>query len=187
MMMKFGFDIDDTLINLREYAFHLYNKKLDQNVSIEEFRKINTLEIHEVFGLKKEDGGKLWMSLAEEIYFSDCEAFTGAVEILQKLEAAGHEIYYITARHSKYCEQTKVWMKDKGFPVRDENFYCGMKDDEKIDIIKKLNLDYYFDDKPAVLETLLDVSTNVYAVDNAYNQHVKLPRIKDWSELEHIL
>ena len=30
--MKFGFDIDDTLINLREHAFNLYNKKLEKNV-----------------------------------------------------------------------------------------------------------------------------------------------------------
>ncbi len=28
--MRFGFDIDDTLINLREHAFQLYNKKLNQ-------------------------------------------------------------------------------------------------------------------------------------------------------------
>ena len=26
--MKFGFDIDDTLIDLRRHAFHIYNKKL---------------------------------------------------------------------------------------------------------------------------------------------------------------
>ncbi len=29
--MKFGFDIDDTLINLREHAFHIYNKKLNKS------------------------------------------------------------------------------------------------------------------------------------------------------------
>ena len=45
-------------------------------------------------------------------------------------------------------------MKDHGFPVRDEHFYCGMKDEEKIETILQLKLDYYFDDKPAVLETL---------------------------------
>ena len=28
--MKFGFDIDDTFINLREHAFHIYNKKLNK-------------------------------------------------------------------------------------------------------------------------------------------------------------
>ena len=35
--MRFGFDIDDTLINLREHAFNIYNKKLNQNVPIDIF------------------------------------------------------------------------------------------------------------------------------------------------------
>ena len=38
--MKFGFDIDDTLINLREYAFHLYNKKLGQHVALDVFHDL---------------------------------------------------------------------------------------------------------------------------------------------------
>ena len=38
--MKFGFDVDDTLINLREHAFHLYNKKLKKNIPIETFREL---------------------------------------------------------------------------------------------------------------------------------------------------
>ena len=38
--MKFGFDIDDTLINLREHAFTIYNKKLNKNVPIEDFHAL---------------------------------------------------------------------------------------------------------------------------------------------------
>ena len=96
----------------------------------------------------------------------------------------GHDIFYITARKPEHCERTRKWLKDHGFPVRDEHFYCGMKDEEKIETILQLKLDYYFDDKPAVLETLLNVPTKVYAYDNSYNQEVKIPRLKHWSELK---
>ncbi|QFF99315.1 hypothetical protein PB01_11030 [Psychrobacillus glaciei] len=185
--MKFGFDIDDTLINLREHAFHLYNKKLNQNIGIEVFRSINTVEIHEAFGLEKEVGNAMWVSLMEEIYFTDCPAFEGAIETLQQLIKDGHEIFYITSRPKKYCTQTREWMKAQGFPVQDHHFYCGMQDDEKIATIKELELDFYFDDKPAVLETLLEVATKVYIMDQSYNQHVDLPRMKQWSELEKII
>lgn len=184
--MRVGFDIDDTLINLREYAFQLYNKKLKQNVGLDVYQTIKTLEIHEVFGLDAKAGGKLWNSLAEEIYFSDCLVFEGALETLQKLEQEGHEIFYITARNPEHCERTKKWMRDRGFPIQDDHFFCGMKDDEKISIIQKLKLDYYFDDKPAVLETLLNIPTKVYAFDNPYNQHVKVPRLKHWSEFQKV-
>ncbi|HLO10685.1 MAG TPA: HAD family acid phosphatase [Pseudoneobacillus sp.] len=185
--MKFGFDIDDTLIQLRQHAFHLYNKKLDKQIGLEHFNSLKTLEIHEPFGLTSVEGGKLWNSLAEEIYFTECPPFPNAVEVLNSLVDDGHEIYYITARDKQYGERTKEWLIKNGFPVDEDKFYCGMKDEEKIQIIKDLELDFYFDDKPAVLETLLELPLKVYAIDNSYNQHVDMPRLRNWSELEKFM
>jgi hypothetical protein len=62
-----------------------------------------------------------------------------------------------------------------------------MKDPEKVRIITKLAIDYYFDDKPAVLETLVNSSTKVYVKSHPYNQHLDLPRIENWSDLKGIL
>ncbi len=183
--MKFGFDIDDTLINLREHAFHIYNRKLNQNIGIEIFRELKTVEIHEAFGMEKEAGGRMWNSLLEEIYFTDCPAFEGAVELVNQLEREGHEIFYITSRPKQYCKQTREWVKEMGFPVHDDRFFCGMQDQEKIDIIKKLSLDFYFDDKPAVLDTLKDVPTKVFVKDQSYNQHVSIPRVKEWNKFSY--
>lgn len=185
--MKFGFDIDDTLIQLRQHAFHIYNQKLNKQIGLEQFDELKTLEIHEPFGLTSEEGGKLWNRLAEEIYFSECPPFPNAVEVLNSLVKSGHEIYYITARDKQYGERTKEWLLKSGFPVDEDKFYCGMKDEEKIQIIKDLQLDYYFDDKPAVLETLLELPLNVYAIDNSYNKHVDMPRLRNWSDLEEII
>lgn len=183
--MRFGFDIDDTLINLREHAFHLYNRKLNRAVGLEVFRELKTVEIHEAFGMDAEAGGKMWNSLLEEIYFTDCPVFEGAIEFVTKLEQDGHEIFYITSRPKQYCGKTRQWVKETGFPVHDERFYCGMQDQEKISIIKDLKLDYYFDDKPAVLETLKDVSTKVYVKDQSYNQHVSIPRVTQWNRFTY--
>ncbi|WP_442594708.1 5' nucleotidase, NT5C type [Neobacillus sp. D3-1R] len=185
--MKFGFDIDDTLIQLRQHAFHIYNEKMNKQIELAQFHTLKTLEIHEPFGLTAEEGGRLWKSLREEIYFSDCPPFPNAVEVLNRLVKEGHEIYYITARDKQYAEGTKEWLIKNGFPVDEEKFYCGMKDEEKIKIIQEMELDYYFDDKPEVLETLLELPLNVYAIDNSYNQHVKMPRLNSWLELEDLL
>lgn len=183
--MRFGFDIDDTLINLREHAFHIYNRKLNRNVGLEVFRELRTVEIHEAFGLEKEAGSKMWNSLLEEIYFTDCPTFEGSVELLNQLEKDGHEIFYITSRPKEFCTRTRQWVKGKGFPVHDHQFFCGMQDQEKIDIIKELNLDYYFDDKPAVLDTLQDISTKVFVKDQSYNQQVSIPRVKHWNDFTY--
>jgi len=179
--VRFGFDIDDTLINLREHAFHIYNRKLNRDVGIEVFRQLKTVEIHEAFGLDKVEGGKMWRSLLEEIYFTDCPAFEGAIELLNKLASTGHDIFYITSRPKEYCSRTREWVKNLGFPVRDDHFFCGMQDEEKINIIKDLKLDYYFDDKPAVLNTLNDISTKTFVKDQSYNQNINIPRVTEWT------
>ena len=184
--MRFGFDIDDTLINLREHAFHIYNRKLNQNIGLEVFHELKTVEIHEAFGLDSVAGGQMWNSLLEEIYFTDCPAFEGAIELLNRLEEEGHEIFYITSRPKQYCQKTRAWVKELGFPVHDDRFFCGMQDQEKIDIIKNLKLDFYFDDKPAVLDTLHDVATKVYVKNQSYNQqHVNIPRVDAWKDFSY--
>ncbi|MGP7816274.1 5' nucleotidase, NT5C type [Niallia sp. 01092] len=185
--MKFGFDIDDTLINLREYAFQLYNQKLNKNLDLSVFQAIKTVGIHEPFGLLAHEGKALWNSMREEIYFTNCPPFPMAVEVLNELVNNGHEVYYITARNKQFAVQTKDWMKQLGFPISEEHFYCGMEDHEKIHVIHRLELDYYFDDKPAVLHTLLDTSINVYVKDQPYNKELNINRIKDWSELPQLL
>jgi uncharacterized protein len=184
--MKFGFDVDDTLINLREHAFHLYNKKLKKNIPIETFRELKTLTIHKPFGLTDVEGRQMWMDLREDIYFTDCPPFPLAMEVLQELEQEGHEIYYVTSRDGRYCERTKEWLRKAGFPVHDDRFFCGMQDPEKVRIIKEIGVDYYFDDKPAVLETLMNSGAKVYVKNHPYNQHLDFPRIDSWSELKEI-
>lgn len=185
--MRFGFDIDDTLINLRGHAFHIYNRKLNKNIPIEVFNELNRVEIHEPFGLTDDEGNAMWRDSLEEIYFTTCPPYENAIETLQELDKQGHEIFYITARPKVHGERTKQWMKESGFPVKDENFYYGMQDHEKVHIIRKLKLDYYFDDKPAILNTLLEEPVHVYLKDQSYNRHLSLPRITHWTELTKLI
>lgn len=185
--MKFGFDIDDTLINLREHAFNIYNKNLNQKVSIDVFHRLNRVEIHEPFGLTDEQGKEMWNTSLEEIYYTSCPPFPNAVDTLQHLEEQGHEIYYITARPKEHGERTKEWLKQQGFPVHDDRFFYGMQDNEKVQIIKKLKLDYYFDDKPDVLNTLINEPSRVFVKDQSYNRHLNIPRIVNWTELNEII
>lgn len=180
--MKFGFDIDDTLIDLRAHAFALYNKKLGKNVALEAFQALQRVEIHEPFGLTDTEGAAMWNRSLEDIYFTDCPSFEGALETLQALAQQGHEIYYITSRPKQYCKQTREWMRAQGFPVTEGHFFCGMQDTEKVAIIKELALDVYVDDKPAVLETLQDVKTKVILKNQSYNKHVELPRLNHWHD-----
>lgn len=185
--MKFGFDIDDTLIHLRGHAFHLYNKAFDTSHGLDVFHAIPTVEIHTAFGLTAQQGRAMWKKSMEEIYFTDCPSYDGAKETLQRLVAQGHEVYYITSRPAEHCARTRDWMMAQGFPVADGHFFCGMQDDEKIATIKALALDVYVDDKPAVLETLAGLTTKVIVANQSYNQHVELPRLTHWSQFDTLM
>jgi uncharacterized HAD superfamily protein len=57
-----------------------------------------------------------------------------------------------------------------------------MKDHEKVNIIKQLNLDYYFDDKPEILDTLSGQAVKVFMKDQSYNRLASHPRITNWAE-----
>lgn len=185
--MKFGFDIDDTLIDLRRYGFELYNEKLGMNVPLSTFETIPTVEIHTAFGMTEEEGSAMWQRSMEDIYFKSCPIFEGALETIQDLYEEGHEIYYITSRPKEYCSRSRDWMIAQGFPVVDGHFFCGMQDNEKIETIKSLELDFYFDDKPAVLETLADVNTEVVVVNQSYNQNVECLRLNKWADFKQLV
>jgi len=62
-----------------------------------------------------------------------------------------------------------------------------MQDHEKVQIIKELRLDYYFDDKPAVINTLLEEPLQVYLKDQSYNRHLTVPRISSWTDLMKLI
>lgn len=185
--MKFGFDIDDTLINLREHAFQIYKQKLKRDLTLDVFHTLRRVEIHEPFGLTDEEGKEMWNSSLEEIYYTDCLAYPGALEVLQDLEKSGNEIYYITARPKEHGERTMEWMKKKGFPVKDEQFFYGMADHEKIATIKDLALDVYVDDKPAILETLKNLPIKLIMKNQSYNQDAPFERLIDWQAFKEII
>lgn len=186
--MRFGFDIDDTLIDLRKHAFDIYNQKLGKNVPLDQFTNLERVEIHELFDMTDEQGSEMWRSSLEDIYYTTCPIYPNALETLTELNQQGHEIYYITARPKEHGERTKEWMKAQGFPVQDDRFFYGMKDDEKVQIIKRLNLDYYFDDKPDVVNTLLkEENLKVILKDQSYNRHLTFTRLVDWTDIQQIL
>ena len=79
-------------------------------------------------------------------------------------------------------------MKAQGFPVQDDRFFYGMQDGEKIEIIRRLGLDYYFDDKPDVVNTLLkEENLQVILKDQSYNRHLTFTRLVDWTDIQQIL
>lgn len=78
-------------------------------------------------------------------------------------------------------------MKEKGFPNTGNRFFYGMQDEEKVKIIEELELDYYVDDKPAVLNTLLHTPTQLIVKDQSYNKDLEMERLIDWDDFKSMI
>lgn len=73
--MRFGFDIDDTLIDLRGHALSIYNRKLKKEIEASALQQLNTLEIHSLYDLTDDEGFKMWNQHQEEIFLRTAKLF----------------------------------------------------------------------------------------------------------------
>ena len=94
------------------------------------------MEIHEPFGMTAEEGTQMWNSSLEEIYYTNCPPYPDAVEILQQLTMKDMKFSILQLDQPNMVNEQKTWLREQGFPVQDENFYCGMKDQEKVKLFK---------------------------------------------------
>ena len=56
-----------------------------------------------------------------------------------------------------------------------------------IELITKLQLDVYVDDKPAVLNTLANSKTKVIVKNQSYNAEVTYTRLINWHDFRSLL
>lgn len=185
--MRFGFDLDDTIINLRDYALKIYSEELQQVPDRAHFERLTTIGIFDLFNMTKEQENELWHKLAPKIYSGPSELFPHAQATLTQLAAEGHDIFYITARESTHCTITEQWLQQRGLPLQKGHLYCGMADDEKAAIITDLKLDYYVDDKAPILHSIAHLATQPILKDQSYNQQAPFPRLYDWKDFFTLL
>lgn len=189
--LKIGFDIDDTLNNVRFRAAEIFNRELSLSIETNEVLNHSNIHLYSLFGLSELKGKELWKKHQNEIYSTNIP-LDSSVECLNQLFREGHQIFYITARSNtkENVLMTKEWLKTNGFPFHESRFYIGMKDEEKAKIVTDLNLDLYFDDKPSVLSVFENnKSTKPLIVkrSHTYNEHLSFPSVSDWSSIFDIL
>ncbi|WP_027417181.1 5' nucleotidase, NT5C type [Aneurinibacillus terranovensis] len=184
--MKIGFDIDDTLNDIRYTITRIFNEHLEREVTNEFVDTFPTLHVYDAFNLSHEEGHNLWRKFQDRIHEENLPLEFSS-DALNKLTRDGHEIYYITAREDSARDATVSWLKKYKFPFQEDHLFIGMKDEEKAGIAKEIGLDLFFDDKPHVLDAFAGTGVKVCIKDTCYNQHAPYQRISSWSELEKIV
>lgn len=160
--MIFIFDIDDTVSNTGKYSkeYILNNFKIN-NITYK-VKDINGKYPEEQFDWNYEDANKWYKTYGDDMILS-LPCFEGAVETINKLYNAGHEIIFATARstdwYMKPIETTRRWLKKNN--IKYNKLYTGRMDKEKICEIENANV--FVDDD---LDTCLRVSKYFEGTNN---------------------
>lgn len=177
--MKIGLDVDGVLTNLEEYQLKYGKKyflKKNPNLVIDE----TGYDICDIFHCTKEEREKFWTKYIWKYCLS--ESVQGALNLVARLRAEGHEIHIITGRAHTTEKGTVgdlfrkmlIWrLKKDGIEYDSINFVSESGSaEEKVEVCKKLGIDVMIDDKKENIEAL-DEITECVCIDAKYNQNIK--------------
>ena len=157
-------------------------------------------------GLEKvtpEQRDRFRIKLYDGTFFSELEVYQECPAVLEQLVAAGHELYFITARAERRRMITETWLREKGLldyakavhlkPIGEfrPDHPRGRYDPEgsaqyKTRLAQELRLEAFCEDDDLISRALAEVGVRVYLFDHPWNHDVEHPlitRVNGWSEV----
>ena len=192
--MKIGIDTDGVLTDL--YA---YNNNLGKNVLKKRMINPSGYNMEEMFGV-----GVVWkLVYGLKYFFQYCEEWEPrehATEMIQKLNADGHQLYEITARKfvtmrnplGVYSRRLLEEWYQRHEMAFEKIVYCSESGapEEKYRACVENHCSIMIEDKPDVAEYLMEKGIKVVLFDAPYNQSVtgeQMVRVKDWIEAYEVI
>lgn len=152
--MIFIFDIDETISETSECGKEYMRKYFENNNLLYKSKKENYKYPEDQFDWTYEEAHEWYKENGDKMLLS-FSCFDGAVETINKLYEAGHEIIFATARSTDWyvtpVESTRKWLKINN--IKYNKLYTGRVDKEKICEMENANI--FVDDN---LETCLRVA-----------------------------
>jgi uncharacterized protein len=136
-------------------------------------------------------------------FFSELDVYEDCPAVLEQLVAAGHELYFITARAERRRMITETWLREKGLfdyakavhlkPLGDfrPDYPRGRYDAQgsaqyKTRLALELRLDAFCEDDDLISRALAEAGVRVFLFDHPWNreaQHPLITRVNGWSEV----
>ena len=186
--MRIGFDIDGVLANFI-FGFATIARRKGYKPLYFTHNDVNTFD-HSV-GLTDTEACEVWEVIdASWVFWTKLPAMIPKqVWARLKILAMKHDVYFITTRDlgRGIKRQTEIWLHRWGIDT--PTVLMAPYSAAKADLIETLDLHYYIDDSPDVLQSIVNkkMSKCCYALDYKYNRRVTIPRIPSVAEyLERI-
>lgn len=190
--MKIGIDIDDTIMNTFEtmliYADKYHKEVLHKSNNPKPIGNSDNSYLQDIYGWTEDELidflNKEWVDLIKK-----CPPKKDASKYINKLYDTGYEIYFITARSTRFStkendvkEITKDFLKNNN--IKYTNIIFNAKD--KVTPCLDNNIDIFIDDSPNICRLLNDVDIKAYLMTSITNKNIKIDnieRVNSWSEI----
>lgn len=151
-----------------------------------------------------EEKDRFRRAIYDTTFFGELEIYEDAPDVLERMVAAGHELYFITARAERRRVITETWMREKGIleharavhlrPMGDFDPTAvprGRYDAEgsaryKVRLAEELGLEAFCEDDRTISLALAEAGIHVFLFDHTWNRdiaHANIERVAGWADV----
>jgi uncharacterized HAD superfamily protein len=197
--MRLGVDLDDVVA---ECAVP-YLRRFAQEFGVELPPEAGWHTLQEITEVSPEDKDRFRIATYDGTFFRDLEMYEDCPAVLERIVAAGHEIYFITARAERRRVITETWLREKGIlehakavhlrpqgdfdPARARGRYDATGSARyKVRLAQELELDAFCEDDRTIALALAEAGIRVYLFDHTWNRDVEhrcVERVNGWSDV----
>lgn len=198
--MKLGVDLDDVVA---ECAIP-YLRQFAQEFNVELPPEPGWHTLAEIDAVSPEDKDRFRRAIYESPFFGELEIYEDCPAVLEQIVAAGHELYFITARAERRRVITETWLREKGIleharavhlrPLGDFDPTAaprGRYDAEgsaryKVRLAEELGLETFCEDDRTISVRLAEAGVRVLLFDHPWNRdiaHANIERVAGWPEV----
>lgn len=169
--MRIGCDLDGCLTDFNSAFIELIQKETGIQLPSPSATYPTVWNYHRAGGVSAQQSDAIWDYIKSSSFWATLHPLKGALDAVQVLDfmtRAGHDVYFITSRPGTFAKyHTETWLKLAGM----SNPTVLIADD-KGPVVAGLQLDVFIDDKP---ENIVDAVTarpavRAYVIDAPYNR-----------------
>lgn len=178
--LKIGIDVDDVVNNFFPHWVQMYNKKYDTELN---YLQVDDYDLRKIF--KDNSDWEAFCSVLDDPEFYDTlEVDKLSQVVIEELQEAGAEIFFITGTYPKHVPLKYNWIK-KYFPnILDKNILF-VPAENKINVLVNI----YIEDNPQNLDKywvpVILLNKN-YNIKSEFYSNTNIHRVNGWNDIRQI-
>ena len=198
--MRMGIDLDDVVAECAVPYLRAFAERFRLEIPEEQLGWQTLSAIETVSG---EDKDRFRRELYDSQFFSQLEPYADCPDVVERIAAAGHEIYFITARAELRRVVTETWLREQGLiqharavhlkphgdfdPTAPPGRYDPTSSAKyKVRLAKELELEAFCEDDVLIARSLAEAGIRVWLFDHTWNRELRHPnitRVNTWTDV----